>query len=89
VGEGGVERRRRAWVTAGWKGPPKGECLRRWQGRTWPCVKKVEKILLRWVRELDGRRDEGRRDEGRGGYLFAKQMSAAPRVQRRLEGSKA
>lgn len=36
-----------AWVRAGWKGPPKGECLRRWQGRTWPWVKKVEKILGR------------------------------------------
>jgi hypothetical protein len=26
---------------------------------------------------------------GRAGYLFLKQMSAAPRVQRRLDGSKA
>lgn len=34
--EGGVDRRRIACVTLGWNGPPKGECLSRWQGRTWP-----------------------------------------------------
>ena len=74
-----------AWVRAGWKGPPKGEWRRRWQGRTWPEVKKLETNLgerrgvsgwLRWGLERRG-----------GVYLFAKQMSAAPRVQRRLEGS--
>jgi hypothetical protein len=46
VDGGGEERRRIAWVMAGWKGPPKGECLRRWQGRTWPWPKKAEKVLM-------------------------------------------
>lgn len=44
-GGGGKESRRMACVKAGWKGPPKGECFSRWQGRTWPWVKKVEKNL--------------------------------------------
>jgi hypothetical protein len=35
-----------AWVRAGCKGPPWGECLERWQGRTWPWVKKVVRVLL-------------------------------------------
>jgi hypothetical protein len=40
-----VDSRRMASLTTGWNGPPKGECFSRWHGRTWPCVKKVEKSL--------------------------------------------
>jgi hypothetical protein len=49
-------------------------------------------MLVVGVRSLvglsGGRDGHAEREEKGGHYLFAKQMSAAPRVQRRLEGSK-
>lgn len=48
--EVGSQRRRTAWVMVGWKRPPWGECTRRWVGRTWPRVKKVERNLWRLFR---------------------------------------
>lgn len=43
--KGWEDKRRMACVREGWKRPPCGECLRRWQGRTWPAVKKAENVL--------------------------------------------
>lgn len=43
-----------ACVMQGWKRPPWGECFDRWQGRTWPWVKKEEKSLGQRVSEIQG-----------------------------------
>ena len=44
--KGGWERRRMASRIVGWKGPPWGECWKRWVGRTWPRVKNVDNALI-------------------------------------------
>lgn len=47
VEKGWEERRRIACVMVGWKRPPlMGEYARRWVGRTWPSVKKLERNLF-------------------------------------------
>lgn len=65
--KGGWERRRTASVMVGWKGPPWGEWARRWVGRVWPRVKKVDANLGRDVRS-DGLKG-GKEGRGRGTCL--------------------
>lgn len=43
--ERGAETRRTASVMVGWKRPPRGECFKRWVGRTWPEKNQAEVIL--------------------------------------------